>query len=158
PDSSLSLRLRNPCTARLGAVRSVPMTVPERYWRHSTRAAIDSLARRFSLPSGPHMQDWEYEVADQTRLFEFLTALEHEKFTDDERFTLSETVMQCFEDCAEAGCQLNQSDEWKRFVALLRSRPRLHARTLCYWSALDSALEDAWCVSSLVRPLWAELE
>jgi hypothetical protein len=134
------------------------MTVPERHWRFPTQAAIDSLATRFSLPNTRGMQDWEYQVADKTRLPEFLAALEQEKFTDDERFTLSATVMQCFEDRAAAGCQLDQSDEWKRFVALLRSRPELHADTLCYWSSLDSTLEDAFLISRLVRPLWAELE
>jgi hypothetical protein len=104
------------------------------------------------------MQDWEYEIASQARLAEFLQALEREEWSDDERFTLSETVMACFEDRAQAGCQLHESEEWKRFVALLRTRPRLHARTLCYWSALDASMEEAWRVSPLVRPLWAELE
>jgi hypothetical protein len=134
------------------------MTVPERYWRHPTRPAIDSLAKRFSLPNEPDMQDWEYEVADQARLDEFLQALEREDFTDDERFTLSETVMQCFEDLAQTGRQIDQNSEWKRFAALLRSRPRLHARTLWYWSAFDSTLDDAWRISPLVRQLWVDLQ
>lgn len=134
------------------------MTVPERYRRHPTRAAIDSLAKRFALPNEPHMQDWEYVVADRTRLPELLQALEREELTDDERFTLSETVMQCFEDLPEEGRQLDQTDEWKRFAVLLRARPRLHAHTLCYWSALDSTPDDAWRVSRFVRQLWIELE
>ena len=135
--------------------QGVTMTVPEHDWRHPTRAAIDSLAKRFSLPNDPGMQDWEYQVADRARLPEFLAALEQEAFTDDERFTLSEIVMQCFEDWAEAGHPIEQSDEWQRFATLLRSRPRLHAHTLHYWSALDSTPEDAWRVSPLVRALVA---
>jgi hypothetical protein len=147
----------NTCTNHHDDV-SCTMSVPERYLRYPTRAAIDSLAKRFSLPNEPYMQDWEYEVADSMRLPEFLQALEREPFTDDERFTLSETVMECFEHLAAMGQEVEHSDGWKRFVALLRGRPELHARTLCYWSALDSELPDAFRLSSLVRKLWAELE
>jgi len=71
------------------------MSVPERYWRFLTRAAINALSARFNLPNEPPMQDWEYEVADATRDFGVLAALEGNDLTDDERFTLSETVMQC---------------------------------------------------------------
>jgi hypothetical protein len=134
------------------------MAVPEKYWRYPTRAAIDALSRRFGLRNEPDMQDWEYEVADASRLEEFLRALEAHDLTDDERFTLSETVMECFEDLAQEGADLVPSGQWDRFVQLLRARVSLHARTLCYWSDLESPLEDAWRVSPLVRPLWAELE
>jgi len=68
--------------------------------------------------------------------------------------------MQCFEDLADeqGAIALGRSDEWRRFVALLRLRPELHARTLCYWASLESTLEDAWRVAPLVRPLWSDLE
>jgi hypothetical protein len=96
------------------------------------------------------MQDWEYDVADPSRLAEFLGALDGE-LTDDERFTLSETVMQCFDMLARDGIDVGATEQWRRFVGLLQFRPALHAFTLCYWSS-------GWRVSGLVRPLWAELE
>jgi hypothetical protein len=132
------------------------MTFPERYWRLPTSAAIGSLAARFGLRNEPGMQDWEYEVADASRLSEFLAALEGE-LTDDERFTLSETVMQCFEELSHAGVDVAASDEWPRFVTLLRTRPSLHAFTLCYWSAFEPGSGE-FAISSLVRPLWVELQ
>ncbi len=134
------------------------MTVPERYWRFPTRAAIDSLSARFGLRNEPHMQDWEYEVADAARLAEFLDALEGEDLTEDERFTLSETVMQCFEDLAAEGRAVSEMDEWLRFVSLLRARPKLHAYTLYYWSSFDSSLDDGFHLAGLIRPLRVELE
>jgi hypothetical protein len=134
------------------------MAVPERYWRFPTRAAIDSLSARFGFQNESWMQDWEYQVADASRLEEFLVALEGDELTDDERFTLSQTVMQCFDDLAAEGQDVAATNAWQRFVRLLRSRPDLHPYTLCYWSALDSSLEDGFYVSGLVRPLWAELE
>lgn len=133
------------------------MAVPEKYWRCPTRAAIDALAARFAIPIDPSDQSWEYTAADPSRLEEFLVTLEGDALTDDERFTLSETVMQCFEDLVREE-DVAASEAWHRFVRLLRARPALHAHTLCYWASLDSDLEDAWHIASLVRPLWAELE
>jgi hypothetical protein len=132
------------------------MDVREQFRRYPTRAAIDSLSARFGLRNDTGMQDWEYEVADASRTEEFLCALECDDLTDDERFTLSETVMQCFEDLACAGIHLPTSQQWLRFVNLLRARPSLHAHTLCYWALADSPVEHAWHVSPYVRPLWAE--
>ena len=113
---------------------------------------------RFGLANEPSMQDWEFEVADPSRLEEFLVALEGDAMTDDERFTLSQTVMQCFDDLAASNNDVAAMGQWQRFVRVVRARPELHAYTLCYWAALDSAFEDAFCISGLVRPLWAELE
>ena len=129
----------------------------DRYLRHPTRAAIDSLAQRFGLRNDPGMQDWEYEVADAKRLPDFLPALEGDDLTDDERFVLGMTVMQCFEELASERT-VADSEQWKRFVAVLRSRPKLHAHTICYWSSLDRDLEDAWHIAPLVRRLWTEVQ
>lgn len=126
--------------------------------RFTTVGAIDALSVRFGLRNGPNIQDWEYEVADPARTEEFLSALEREEFTDDERLIFSETVMQCFESLACLGLNLAQSEQWHRFVRLLRLRPRLHASTLFYWSDIETPLEDSWLVAPLVRELWKELE
>jgi hypothetical protein len=50
------------------------------------------------LESCPHMQDWEWEVADSERINEFPSAYESGELSDDERFTLMETILQSFED------------------------------------------------------------
>lgn len=81
------------------------MTVPEHLWRFPTREAIASLAIRFDVPNEPHMQDWEWEVADPARIDEYLNAYHVGELTDDERFTLMETLIQAFDDLR---------DHWKR--------------------------------------------
>lgn len=43
-------------------------------------------------------QDWEWEVADPARIDEYLNAYHVGEFTDDERFTLMETLIQAFDD------------------------------------------------------------
>lgn len=134
------------------------MAVPERYWRFPTRAAIDSLSARFGFQNEPWMQDWEHQVADASRLEEFLAVLDGDELTDDERFTLSQTVMQCFDDLAGEGRDVAATEPWQRFVRSIRARPDLHPYTLCYWANEDASPEDAFAISRLVRPLWAELK
>jgi hypothetical protein len=48
------------------------------------------------------MQDWSWEVADATRLDEFLAVYQTASLTDDERFTLMEVLLQSFEDRAQS--------------------------------------------------------
>jgi hypothetical protein len=134
------------------------MTDPHRYPRPVTGEAMNRLSARFGLPRGPYDQDWEYTSADASRLGEFIDALEGDDLTDAERFTLSEIVMESFNDLMSMDETRAEPANWGRFTALLRARPKLHAFALCYWSALESMLEDAWHVTPLVRPLWAELQ
>jgi hypothetical protein len=107
------------------------MSVPEHLWRFPTRAAIDALARRFGLPNTPGMQDWEWEVADPDRIAEFLAAYESGELSDDERFTLMETLLQSFEDLPEPTAS---DPRWQRTLQLLAQNVQLHRYSLWYWS------------------------
>ena len=73
-------------------------SVPEHLWRFPTQAAIERLAERFGLPNTPDMQDWEWQVADPERTDEFLSVFLADELDEDERFTLLETLIQCFEE------------------------------------------------------------
>lgn len=110
------------------------MGVPEHLWRFPTREAIDSLAKRFDLPNTREMQDWEWEVADAMRIDEFLGAYLSGELSDDERFTIMETLLQCFE---ESGCDLDLDQRWAQVVASLDTHVELHAHTVWYWSCDD---------------------
>jgi len=82
------------------------MSVPEHLWRFPTAEAIESLAQRFHLPNHPNMQDWEWEVADPSRINEFVAAYKGGELNDDERFVLMETIIQSFEECGSA-CKID---------------------------------------------------
>jgi len=117
------------------------MSVPEHLWRFPTREAIDSLAKRFELPNTPEMQDWEWEVADPDRLDEFLSAYMSGELSEDERFTIMETVLQCFE---ESELDLASDSRWTRVAAQLDEHIQLHAYTVWYWSCVDDEDHEAW--------------
>ncbi|MBL4771029.1 MAG: hypothetical protein JKY61_07790 [Planctomycetes bacterium] len=117
------------------------MSVPEHLRRFPTRDAINSLAKRFGLVNTPDMQDWECEVADPNRLDEFLSAYLNEELSDDELFTLMETIIQSFD---ESSLDLASSPQWSQVLNLLDDRIDLHAYSVCYWSCLDRDDHDHW--------------
>lgn len=121
-------------------------------FRCPTREAIDSLAERFGLPNTPEMQDWEWEVADPCRIDEFLAAYQGGELSDDERFTLMETILQSFEHLDEP---LASEPRWQRTLALLEENVALHIYTIWYWSSPELEEEDAWRVAPFLRPLLA---
>lgn len=127
------------------------MDIPEYLWRFPTRAAIDSLAHRFDLPNTPDMQDWEYEVADPERINEFLDAYESGVLSDDERFTLMETIIQSFEEFKHSP---TSHPKWARVLEILDTHIDLHIYTICYWSDLDcNNLDNSWRVTPYIRSI-----
>ncbi|MEI8384315.1 MAG: hypothetical protein WCJ09_29680 [Planctomycetota bacterium] len=127
------------------------MSVPEKLWRFPTAQAIANLAARFDVPTGPHMQDWAWEIADSNRLDEYLTDYQSGELTNDERFTLMEIIMQAFEDLP---APLDSDPRWEATLMTLDSKIDLHAYTVWYWSDLENELEDeCWRVAPYLRKL-----
>jgi hypothetical protein len=127
------------------------MTLHERFIRYPTAQAVDSLAVRFNLPNHPEIQDWEYVVADSSRLDEFLDAYNSGELTDDERFTLMETILQSFE---ELQGKLNAHPRWRETLAILESNFNLHVYTVWYWSGRDEGPVDGeWRVAAPLRSI-----
>jgi len=95
------------------------------------------------------MQDWAWEVADPMRIDEFLFAYESNQLTDDERFTLMETLIQSFE---ESGRSLLDDPRWGRVLELLVKNIALHIYSVWYWSDLENDnADDAWRVTPFLR-------
>ena len=115
--------------------------------RSPTRAAIDALAERFDLPNYESMQDWEYEVADPTRIDEFLDYAESGP-DEDEAFVLMRVIFQSFE---ELGDEALHDQRWARVVNLLHGEYALHLSTLQYWSLPDEGSENCFQITPLVR-------
>ena len=105
--------------------------MPDRLWRHPTRAVIDSLAKRFDLPNERWMQDWEIQVADSSRIEEFLNAYESGELTEDERFVLMQTIIESFE-ILESDWEDNS--DWARALALVERDIEVHIDSVWYWA------------------------
>jgi hypothetical protein len=107
------------------------MNFPEHLARYQMPTAIASLARRLGLRHEPHMQDWAWEVAEPTRLDEFLESYEQADLTEDERFVLMEILIQC---CEDLPGDLNEDPRWNRVLRLLDENVSLHMASVYYWT------------------------
>ena len=128
--------------------------MPRHLWRHPTREAIDSLARRFKLPNDPSMQDWEIQVADSSRIDEFLAGYQSGELTEDARFVLMQTIIESFE-LLEA--DLKETPGWKQVLALIEREIDVHISSVWYWADLEN-LEfpsQSWRVSPWMREILA---
>ena len=131
------------------------MEPPNHIWRCPTGEARDKLAERFGFLNEPWMQDWEYQVADHKRIDEFLKAYEFAGLSDDEKFTLMETIIESFRDLASEGEDISADPRWQRALAILSGNIPLHASTIWYWSCLDAENEDEmFCTSPFIRQIF----
>ena len=127
------------------------MSVPEHLWRFPTADAIASLAARFGLPNTKEMQDWEWEVADPQRKEEFFDAYKSGDLSDDERFTIMETIIQSFEDSEE---EFHHSGLWAAVLRSIEENLDLHIHTVWYWSDLENDNEgEMWKVTPFIRDI-----
>jgi len=117
--------------------------------RHPTKAARTALAMRLGFPNNELMQDWEWQVADSSRLSDFFDAYASGQLTDDERFSLVEIIVQSVED-------LQTEDAidiaWTLLEPLLLANSALHESTVEYWARLDAnAYDEMFRVSPRMR-------
>lgn len=133
------------------------MPVPKHIWRVPTKEAIEALATRFGLRNDSVMQDWEIEVADHTRLDEFLAAYEGGGLSDDEKFVLMQTIIESFEDSARRGGDLVSDPRWQRTLGVLERNLSLHAYSIWYWSCPDAESQDQlFYASPFIREIMAK--
>ncbi len=127
------------------------MSVPEHLWRFPTADAIASLATLLDVPHHSSMQDWEWEIADPSRIDEYLSLYRESGLTDDERFTLMETVLQAFENLP---CDLSSDSRWTDVLDILDRNIDLHAYSVWYWADTEDVLGDeGWRVTPFLRKL-----
>ncbi len=124
---------------------------PEHLWRHPTRAAIDSLAKRLDLANEPSMQDWEVQVADSARIDEFLCAYESGELSEDERFVLMQIII---ESCEILESDLKENPDWHRALALIEQEIDVHISSVWYRSCPGTDVPaEAWRVAPWMREI-----
>ena len=114
----------------------------------NTNAKV-ALAKRLNLAYLENMQDWEYEVADISRIDDFLNAYDLNDITEDERFLLIEMLFQSFEEVND----LEKDSRWHRTVSLVENNLDLHTQTVVYWANGVESFEDSWNITPFIRNL-----
>ena len=90
------------------------------------------------------MQDWPREVADATRVFEFIELLGRAE-SDDDRFALMKLVLYSV-DLADRAIL---HSAWPTISALLGRAPALYAHDILYWSIGDETDDGVWVMADL---------
>ncbi|MDQ0888777.1 hypothetical protein QFZ81_003865 [Paenibacillus sp. V4I9] len=122
----------------------------ENYPKYVTREAIENLVEKLSLPKpGSFTQDWEYEVADDTRIDEFLSFYESSSLNEEEKFALMIIIIGSLNDAIEKG-DVDESILRKAKELLLKDIS-IHTNTILYWSLENEDLEDCFAITPFIR-------
>ena len=127
------------------------MKIPERLYRFPTTRSIESLAARFGLPFSNEMQDWELEVADFSRIKEFMEVYISGSLDEEESFTLMAVIIASFDESEET---LEGNVDWTDTLKIIEENFELHAYTVWYWSNLEEPSTDDFKVSPYMRELF----
>lgn len=122
--------------------------------RFPTADSIDYLDSVLQIDKNRYSQDWEIEIADPTRLEEFLDVYENQTRNDDDRFTLMALIVCSFEDSTADGIN---TELWQRIRRFLLSDFLLHQYTILYWcNAEETDPDNVWTITPLMRGVWNE--
>ncbi|VTS00645.1 hypothetical protein [Tuwongella immobilis] len=105
--------------------------------------AMIRLAQQLKLPlPDPYSQDWANEVADSSRVAEWLSAYESGHFDSLEMSLLMTIILESFNDLLGDGAADFQM--WKRIEQLLVIHRAIHADSITHGSLNDEANPDNW--------------
>ncbi len=107
-----------------------------------TKAAIDRLNAALNLPAQGWEQDWELELADRSRLGEFVVTYRSLALTPDDKFALMLLILASVDDWL--GYEVGVPEEWSQIVELLRADWNLHRASVEYWVCEGADEPDGW--------------
>ncbi|WP_334077621.1 hypothetical protein [Paenibacillus sanfengchensis] len=120
--------------------------------RYVCKSARESLIEKLGLPEPDEFcQDWEYVVANSSRLEEFLAFYGKGSLNSEEKFALMVIIVSSFND------HLSEYDFdiviWNRIRHLLEEDMQIHVNTILYWSLEGEDLEDCFPITRYMREI-----
>ena len=118
---------------------------------HATRSAIEGLAKHLHLPlPDRYSQDWEYEVADSSKVREWLTAYGSGQFKPEELSLLLNMIVASYNDAISEGSA--RPEDWDSIAHHLLGDRSLHEATIDYWALPDEIdLDNCFPITPLMR-------
>lgn len=115
-----------------------------------TKEAIENLNDKLCLPDlGPFSQDWEYELANSSRILEFITYYEQHDLSKDEKCALMALVISCLDDYLSEGRA--PGEIWNKIRYYLLKENEIYINKIRYWSLEEEDLENCFSVTPLMR-------
>lgn len=128
---------------------------PAQFVRYPSRRALENLCALLQLQSA-YNSDWEVELADASRLAEFLDAYDHPNLDEDDRFLLMGIIVASLDDALSQGSDVDGF--WASVESILRRHGELHASTMSYWACGDALDPDhQFAITSAMRRVWHDV-
>jgi len=92
------------------------------------------------------------EVADPTRVGEFLEAYDSDLFNNDDRSVLMQTILESYGTAFTDG--LARPEDWETISYYLNRDRQIHEDTIRRWAMIDEPdLENCFAITPLIRKL-----
>jgi len=116
-----------------------------------TSETMSALNALLNLPATGHEQDWAIELADKSRLAEFLKFIENESLSPQYKHAMMELILASYDDYL-----LDRQDEqdkmWLEIKQVLDRDRTMYFDLLHYWSLADRKSDDTgFNITPLVR-------
>ena len=121
------------------------------------RDAAQWLSHHFNLAWEGWEQDYPLEVADASRLEEFVSALEVQSLQPEQEKMLMELILSSFDDWLHEHDVDHSaiSAMWLRVEKRLKQNWDLHEERVRYWALIDSPGHEGFRLTPFARALWA---
>jgi len=119
-----------------------------------TREAYTRLNQLLALPATGHEQDWDVELADATRLHEFVSLYQKGFLAEEEKQVLMGLIIASADEAVRRDGEL--PSEWSSIQDLLLRDRKLHEDALLCWGLPGEEDPDAmFYISPAVRAILA---
>lgn len=124
----------------------------EKDYMYVTKESMESLIKNYGLPECDEFsQDWEYEIADSSKVKDYVSIYENEDLNNEEKFTLMIVIIGSFEDMIN----VHGFDKkiWKKIKNMLIEDIGIHKNTIIYWASCDNEIEDSFSIAPNMREI-----
>lgn len=115
--------------------------------------AMKYLENELNLSSDSHCQDWDLELADGSRVEEFISYLKEKELNDDAKFALMSLILASFEDFL-IDREQNDLELWREVENELKRNSRMYEILTKQWGLLEhqsSQNHDLYKIERLAR-------
>lgn len=117
------------------------------------RKAVEVITQRLNLPATGQEQDWDIELADPTRLREFLNIYHQaQDLSELEKYALMALILASCDDAIQDKGSVNK-DYWEEISAILQSTPRYQALVDSWALPGEINVDDQYSLTPYMRLL-----
>lgn len=114
---------------------------------------LKRLSENLSLPYTGTEQDWELEMADASRIDEFIEYYKNNLLSKDEKYALISLIIASYDDVLSLG-KLRIDHNWTMIKTLLEKDRILFADLISYWKLEDETDDDnLFAITPLIRTI-----